>query len=1070
MRILKKFLIGLVITLVLLIVFAIFAPMIFKDQIIAGVKSSINENLAAELDFSDASVSFLSSFPDVNLTVEEFSLVGIDTFAGLPLTTGQSASVDINFWSIWDAEGVYEIESVELDQPLINLLVLDNNLANYNITLASETPAEVPEETSSAGGMLFRLKSYEINQGHFIYDNRATDTYLEIQGLDHQGQGDFTTDVFDLDTRSEAKTVTLRQSGVAYLNQVKTTIDALINVDLTNSVYSFKDNQIRLNELELQADGSIAMEEEDILFNLEVNAPANDFRQLWSLIPTAYTAGYEDIAASGSFTLNASVDGPYNAERPAYPAIRLSLGVDGGAVQYPGQSIGINGIFADVNLNSPSSDLNQLVLDISRFSMNLGNDPFSGSFRLATPISDPLVDARLDGQIDLSKWSQAVPLEGIEELSGIIDADLTMNNVRQSSLTAGRYDGLDMSGNMSVENLVYASTEMPRIEVASASADFSPQQVSVPAFDAQLGRSDLSGSGTISNVLAYFSPEQTMRGDVQLRSRLVDIDEWMPADASTSAELSPAQYEQQTQAAETEVFDRFDFRIDAQVDELRYAEYIARNNQVNGSIQPNSLTLNSFGSQVGSTRVNGSGQVNNLLDYGLGKGVLSGELTMTSPRFEVADFMAEETITPDAAGPAASSTGEENAIVAIPANIDLRMNIVADQVQYTNIELNDFRGSVVIQDEAVVVEDGSSRLLGGRANFAGAYDTSDPEEPGFRFHYDLQTLDFGQAFSTLNSFAALAPIGRFIQGNFSSDLILEGTLGKDFYPVLSSIDAKGFLATANAQLAQIGPLQKIGQALDVQALASDVNLSSLQTWFEITDGKVEVKPFDVTVAGIPMNIQGSHGIDAAMDYQILAAIPREMIEGNIVTGSALAALDGIAGQASRLGFNLEQGDTLNLLINLGGSMANPSTSFNLVGRNEGNSSLATALAEQAQEQVTEAVQEQVNEVRNQVEEQVNAQVDQTRAQIDSARAAVTQQANTVIDSARTVAAQGIDSLRNAALQQVGGALVGRDSTRQDSSGNVLDQATEEIRGEIERFNPFRRRNRNQNNDDKKEGG
>ena len=51
-----------------------------------------------------------------------------------------------------------------------------------------------------------------------------------------------------------------------------------------------------------------------------------------------------------------------------------------------------------------------------------------------------------------------------------------------------------------------------------------------------------------------------------------------------------------------------------------------------------------------------------------------------------------------------------------------------------------------------------------------------------------------------------SPVGKFISGNFSSELVMEGRLGADLMPQLGSIDAKGLLRTAQARIASFKPL------------------------------------------------------------------------------------------------------------------------------------------------------------------------------------------------------------------------------------------------------------------------
>lgn len=1054
MKIIKRILIALVVLVVLALVFLLAAPIIFKDQIVENVKSGVNKALEAEVDFSDVNLSFLSSFPDVSLVVDDLEIIGVDTFAGLPLMTAKRARVDVGFWSVVGGDGNYNIDEVVLDEPFINLLVLTPELANYLIVPEGDEPTE---ETSTApASAQINLSRYEVNNGTFIYDDRTTETYLKIEGLTTTGDGDFTSSVFDLATDSKIDAITLKQAGVTYLNEVKAIADAMVNVDLTNSRYTFLENKITLNALDLVFGGSIDLEDnDDIIFDLDYQAPANDFRQLWSLIPSAYTAGYEDVKTTGQFTLNGTVDGPFNGEKEIYPAFTVNTEITSGSVQYPGRPVGITGIDAKVGVNSPSSDLNQMVIDIPQFDFDLGGDPFRGRLKLSTPLSDPNVDARVKGDLDLAKWAQAMPLEGVRELGGKIIADITLDRVRQSLLNAGRYQDLNVLGDVAISNFVYVTDELPPVRIASANADFTPQAINIPTFAMTLGRSDLSGGGKIDNPLAYFTSDQTMKGNFNLRSNFFDADEWMPEEEATSPTLSPAELETagQTQEAETEIFDRFDFDVDADIRELKYATYRPKGLKAVGNVKPNRMEIASAAGTLGSSSFTGSGTIVDLFDYTFGDGVLTGDLAVRSGFIDLADFMEEESASTSTT--TASST-ESSAVIPIPANINLNVDVKADRVKYDNINLDQLLGQLVMQGGQAILEDGSAALLGGRMNFAGAYDTSEPGDPGFRFHYDLESLDFGQAFNSLNTFAVLAPIGKFLQGQFSSDLVLEGKLGDDLFPKLGSIDAKGLFKTAEARLAGFKPVRKIGEALNVEELKSSTTFKNVITAFQVEKGEVTITPFNFKLAGIPLQVQGTHGLEQDMNYSIRAAIPRTMIQGNIVTGTALSALDQLAGQASNLGLNISPGDTLNVDINLIGTIGDPKFKFNLLGNKGGEAtSVQDAVVDAVTDRITTEVEDRKEQAEAEVTERVNEVKDDAQRRIDSLRDVAGARAQQVRDSIARAAQAEADRLKAQAAAELRNRLK-LDSLRADSLLNKIP-GVDAIKEELERFNPFKKK-------------
>ena len=733
-------------------------------------------------------------------------------------------------------------------------------------------------------------------------------------------------------------------------------------------------------------------------------------------------------------------------------------------MQYPGRPVAITGIDAKVDVNSPSADLNAMQVAIPRFNFTLGGDPFKGSFRLATPLSDPDVDATLKGKIDLEKWAGAIPLEDVSELGGRIIADVALQNLRQSTIDAGNYAGIDMAGDVTISDLVYVADDLPPVRIPEARAEFTPQAINLPTFTATLGRSDVRGSGSITTPLAYFNPEETMRGELTVKSDLVDADEWLTEEAAgpgSPAEMSAAGA---GPAAEpTEVFDRFDFTIDAVIDELRYGTYQPKNLRATGAIKPNRLDITTAGATLGQSTFTATGAINNLFDYTFENGVLGGDITVRSPYVDLGDFMVDET------APAATDSGTgagtgESAAIPVPDNINLAVNLVADRVKYDDIDLENVAGKLLVRGGQAVIEDGTTNLFGGRMAFAGAYDTSEPGEPGFRFHYDMQSIDFSTAFAKLNSFAALAPVGKFLQGKFDTDLVMEGKLGGDLAPVLSSIDAQGLFEAANARISGLAPLQKIGQALNIDELKKSTTVRDIITVFSVQDGTVEIEPFDLRVAGIPMQVAGRHGLTQDMNYTVRAAIPRQMIAGNFAGSAALSAVDALAGQASKLGLNIRQGDVINVQIGLGGSIADPQTTFKLLGADGGEAaSPQDALAGAAKERIDQELEAQKDRARAEVDKRVDAVTDQAQAQVDALKNQANDRARALQDSIQTAANTKTDALRKQAERQLQSRL---DSVRLDSLKNALPggvtQPADRLKDELGKFNPFKKKKKTDN--------
>ena len=1047
-KILKRLLLALGVLLLLFIGTAFAIPYFFKDQILAKAKEAINANLNAKVNFSDANLSMWRTFPNLGLSMDSFTMEGIDAFAGVKLADIKKMTLTLDFWSVWNGMDPIKITSVTVDEPKIHVLVTKEGLANYNV--AKPTDDTTTTETTD---FKIDLEDYRINNGSLIYDDASMGAYVAAKGLNHSGSGDLTAMIYDLDTQTEIDSLTVTYGGMSYLSNAKTALDAIFQVDQNQSKYTLKDNDLLVNALRLQADGWVQLPDEDnVRMDLSFNAPENDFRNLFSIIPGAYLKGYEQVKVDGKFALNGEVKGTYNAVTEQMPAFKINIGVDNGRVKYPDLPLSIANINAKGSIASPGSDLDQMVIDFSKFALKIGSNPIDSRFILKTPMSDPDVDAKVKGILNLAELSKAFPMEGLEDLRGKITADVVMR-ARQSQVEKQQYESVDMRGNARVEGMAYRGAGLPVVNIQDAQMTFSPQFVDLSRFVGKWGKSDIQASGRINNILAYFSPSKTMTGNINARSHYFDANEWMPAEESSSTVTAASLSGPGTSTASTEIFDRFDFGIDAQVDKLVYDKYTLLNSVAKGQISPNRMNISSAATQIKDSDIAVNGTITNVFDYLFKGGTLGGNINLNSNKLDLNQFMTEFTGTPSSA-PVAEAPAEEYGVILVPDNIDININANAGQVQYTNMTLENIKGSLAVADKAVELHDITATTLGGTIGFEGLYDTKNEKNPLYNMRLGMSKMDFQKTFKTFNSFRILAPIGAFINGVFNTNLVLKGNLKDNMMPDLTTVDAKGFLETVNGVVKGFKPLDAIGQALDIAEIKKDLFLNT-KNWVVIREGGIDVSAFDVKVKDIQMTIAGRHTISQDIDYTVKLKIPKKYLDQNPAGKLAAAGWKQLKQQASKIGVQMQESEFVNVLVNLTGNVTNPKTQFNL-------------LASDGKTVATDAVKNAVNE---ELDAQKKKLEEEGKKKLAEAEAKGKELASKAADSLRNAAQREIDKkkaeLEAKAREKIGKELGGKvadtlGKKAQEKLGGVIDkgktqQEVDKVKNELEKFNPFKKK-------------
>ncbi|MEI9909299.1 MAG: hypothetical protein WDO71_06350 [Bacteroidota bacterium] len=281
----------------------------------------------------------------------------------------------------------------------------------------------------------------------------------EISGLDHEGSGDFTEDVFTLSTKTKAASADFTYASIPYLVNAQTGIDADIQIDNSTSKYSFRTDDVTLNNLKLNAEGFFQLVN-DSTYNMDIkfNTPSNEFKDILSLIPGIYKQDFEKIKTSGKAAFNGFVKGTYSPRQ--MPAYDVNLEVKDGSFQYPDLPKPVKNIQLAMHVTNPDGITDNTVIDISKGHVEMDNEPFDFRLLFKNPETNKYIDAVAKGKLDLANLSKFVKLEGGTKLAGWVWADVfakgnmsALQN-QQGDFTAG--------GFLDIKNLFYSSGAFPQ--------------------------------------------------------------------------------------------------------------------------------------------------------------------------------------------------------------------------------------------------------------------------------------------------------------------------------------------------------------------------------------------------------------------------------------------------------------------------------------------------------------------------------------------------------------------------------------------------------------------------------
>jgi hypothetical protein len=312
-----------------------------------------------------------------------------------------------------------------------------------------------------------------------------------------------------------------------------------------------------------------------------------------------------------------------------------------------------------------------------------------------------------------------------------------------------------------------------------------------------------------------------------------------------------------------------------------------------------------------------------------------------------------------------TSTTASTGAFLVPANMNITLNAKADAVQYDKVTYNNVKGALNVKDETVRLQNVQTDALDGSIALDGSYSTKENKKnPDISLSYNVKSVDIQKAFYAYNTVQKLMPVGKFLAGKLTSQFSMTGKLDDKMFPDLTSLTGNGTLLLIEGVLKKFQPLDKLASALDVSEL-KDVSIKDIKSHFEFANGKMLVKPFNLKVKDIDMQIGGMHGFDQSIDYIIGMKVPRKYLGAN---GNTL--VNNLAAQANSKGIPITLSDMVDLNVKMGGSISNPVIKTDLK-QTAGDvtkelKQQATAFVQQKTEETKQTLKDTATSIKNQV--------------------------------------------------------------------------------------------------------
>lgn len=746
------------IILAILVTILAVTPYLFKDKIQSMIANTINDSVNATVTFDNVGISLFRNFPKASLTIDKIVVKNHTPFKGDTLFYADQVNLKMSIGEIFkDASETLDINSFSIINSNLNIHTNKDGIGNFDIAKKTDV---VTTEVTNSNTISLSIQDYNIENLLFTYTDDSSKMKLVLKDLNHTGNGDFTEEILDLDTKTKA-IISMEMNEASYLKNVSLSLDATFGINLKNNTYSFKNNKAFINQLPIEFNGFIKLLGDGQKFDLTFKTPTSSFKNMLALVPEQFSGNLSKVKTEGDFNLDGSINGILNEK--TIPKFDINIASKNAMFKYAELPKSVKNIDIDSKISNSTGSINDTKININKLSFTLDKDVFNASGKIYNIEKNPTINLTAKGVINLANISEAYPIKLDKNMSGILNTNIT-TSFDMNSVEKGNYEQIKNNGTLSLNKFTYSGSEFAKdFIINNTLVSFTPNKIELKAFDAKTGDSNLNVKGSLDNFYGFLFKKQELKGDFKLNSSLLKVSDFM----TTSID-------------------------------------------------------------------------------------------------------SKETSTPTT-----------NTSVKIPAFLNCSFTANATKVIYDNLTLSNVSGSIFIQNEAVKLKDLKMGLFGGNIGMNGIVSTKE-KTPVFNMDLGLMGLNISDSFSQIEMLSSIAPIANAIEGKFNSTIKLSGNLTENMTPNINSIsgDLLGQLVNSKVTAKNSKLLTSLSSEMKFIDLKK-LNLNDVKAVFSFKDGKVNVKPFNLKYKDIKVKVNGAHGFDQQMKYNLKFDIPTKYLGSDV---------------------------------------------------------------------------------------------------------------------------------------------------------------------------------------------
>ena len=453
-----------ILSLILIVVIALGAVVwvLTPERLTPMVEKYANEFLDAKVNVERVELTFWKTFPQLRVDVDSLSIVSNafdalddDAKALLPsnadtLLTLQHFHGGVGLTAL--ASGKIEVYEVELRRPMVNMVVLNDSLSNFDIVPASEpdttttTSLELPDIAIDrfiiADALPITYRSYPDNLNFGI---SLGPTYVDGNGAPQ----------YELSLTGDAQallppSILEKNLPIGLNGKIQWSPSAPFVVELN-------DFAINVAELKSSLNAAIDMSNDVVVNSLDYRVNDLPISAVMAHLPKEYKLPVlQQINTNLAVSAGVTLLKPYNVMGTALPHVEVSVELPKGSLQIGNKHKPLL-IEADLLATVDGDNLNASMLNVKKFNINGESIDVELDGTFASLLSDPSINANFKGGLNFNNLPPIILNQIPGEMRGRLTANTSMR-FRQSQLSKNGFHKVKIKGEATLHDFTYADS------------------------------------------------------------------------------------------------------------------------------------------------------------------------------------------------------------------------------------------------------------------------------------------------------------------------------------------------------------------------------------------------------------------------------------------------------------------------------------------------------------------------------------------------------------------------------------------------------------------------------------